>query len=132
MFHQKEKKEKNTRKGREGKCDKGSPRNKKEVGELPSDDDTEPQGNDLTGVENDENGKIDNEDLPPDDDTELCRNDKSKRNIVDEKFNHEQSPKIDRDHMKSLRNSDHITGQKKYVSSNHREGKRPNTRTFEA
>ena len=124
---------KNTCKGREGKCNKGYPRNEKEVGELPSDDDTETQGNDLTGVENDEDGKVDNEDLPPDDDTEFCRNDKTKGNIVDEKFDHEESPKVNREHMKGLRNSDQITGQKNNnMLTPLTEKEKTNTRAFEA
>ena len=96
---------------KEGKSDKGTPRNENEVGELPSDDGTEPWGNDQTGgcVDDKENN---NEDLQPNDDTEFHRNDQTKGNIMEDKIDHEESPKIDRVPTESSRNSDQTTGKR--------------------
>ena len=88
-------KSKNTSIGKGGETGKGMPK-KEKVGVSPSDDDTDPHGNDKMRGENVEDEKIDDEDLPPDDDTELHRNEQTKGNAVEDKSDHEESPKTDK------------------------------------
>ena len=66
------------------------------VGGSLSDDDTDPHGNDETRGHKGEVERSNYEDLSPDDDTELHRNDQTKRNAMEDKSDHEESPKTDK------------------------------------
>ena len=93
-FHKQEIKGEILGRGKEENLIKVSKREK--VGVSPSDNDTDPHGNDETRGQNVEDERTNDNDLPPDDDTELHRNDETKGNALEDKSGHEESPKTDK------------------------------------
>ena len=93
LFHQQEIKVKILARGKEEKLVKGS---QKKVGVSQSDNDTDPNVDDKTRGKNVEDERSVDEDLPPDDDTEVVRIEEIKENAVEDKSDHEESPKTDK------------------------------------